>query len=130
MTERKREPDSTGEKQDTRRSKGARNKKRSGDDITQVAKCYEPTPREHAVAKTYFTKREQRSPCPGLKVSDKSVTVDHPDGKVGWLLLTQALGAADYAFAGILVSQLASTVSSDQPDSVKTNTLNFMLAAV
>jgi hypothetical protein len=126
MIERKREPGLTGEKQDTRSSKGAR-KKRS---ITRVATHYEPTPQEHAVAKTYFAKREQRAPCPGLKVCDKRVTVDHPDGNVGWLLLTQALGAADYAFAGILVSQLASTVLSTQPDSMKTAALNSMLAAV
>ena len=126
MIERKREPGLTGEKQDTRSSKGAR-KKRS---ITRVATHYEPTPQEHAVAKTYFAKREQRAPCPGLKVCDKRVTVDHPDGNVGWLLLTQALGAADYAFAGILVSQLASTVLSTQPDSMKTDALNSMLAAV
>jgi hypothetical protein len=72
----------------------------------------------------------QRAPCPGLKVSDKSVTVDHPDGKLGWLLLTQALGAGDYAFAGILVSHFASTVLSAQPDSMKTDALNSMLAAV
>jgi hypothetical protein len=73
---------------------------RKGDNValkrkeeTQVVPAYEPTPQEQAVAKTYFAKREQRAPCPGLKVSDKSVTVDHPDGKLGWLLLTQALGA-------------------------------------
>jgi hypothetical protein len=36
---------------------------------TQVVPAYEPTPQEHAVAKTYFAKREQRTPCPGLKVS-------------------------------------------------------------
>lgn len=35
----------------------------------------------------------------------------------------------NYQFAGVLVSQLANTTQSDQPDSVKTNTLNFMLAA-
>jgi hypothetical protein len=49
---------------------------------------------------------------------------------MGWLLLSQDLGGVNYQFAGILVSQLANTTQSDQPDRVKTNTLNFMLAAV
>jgi hypothetical protein len=104
--------------------------KRKAADKTQVAQPYEPILQEHAVAKTYFGDKEQRPPCPDLKVSGAKVTVDHHNERMGWLLLSQALGGVNYQFAGVLVSQLANTTQSDQPDSVKTNTLNFMLAAV
>ena len=68
---------------------------------------YQPTAREQAVLDKYKAQTAAEN-TPRIKVSQKkgtAISVDHPDGLVGYALLTEALGTVDGDFViGLLTS--------------------------
>jgi hypothetical protein len=91
---------------------------------------YEPTPRERAVAKSYFARKEKS--VPSLKVSMKgdvaTISPDHPDAGIGHLLLMEVLGTTESDFVDGLLGQLANVGTRGR--AVDERGLNFMLAVV
>ena len=66
--------------------------------------------------------------APRLKVQDKTISIDHADPTVGWLLLRDALGSSDRDFLNAILKQLANVTAKgghiDEED------LNFMVSVV
>ena len=80
---------------------------------------YQPTAREQAVLDKYKAQTAAEN-TPRIKVSQKkgtAISLDHPDGLVGYALLTEALGTVDGDFVTGLLTQLGNATSQDQrPD--------------
>ncbi len=99
---------------------------------SDVAKLYEPTPREREAMEAYLAQRKERMPTPRVKVSEKKgvagIEVDHPEPVVGGVLLMEALGTAEPDFLDGLLGQLAN--AGTQGRAVDERGLNFMLAMV
>jgi hypothetical protein len=66
--------------------------------------------------------------APRLKVQDKTISIDHADPTVGWLLLRDALGSSDSDFLNIILKQLAN--ASAKGGNVDEEELNFMVSVV
>ncbi|BCG91426.1 hypothetical protein [Mesorhizobium sp. 131-2-1] len=92
---------------------------------TDVAKPYEPTERELAVQKAYRKRTHQARPTPTMAIAMSksdgktvaSISINHPDPKLGFELLSESLAADSEAFlTGTLdalgmVTQRGGTVS-------------------
>jgi hypothetical protein len=97
-----------------------------------IAKPYEPTPRECAAVKASFAKQEEKTPAPRVKLEiddgHLSIRPDHPNPSVGIRLLMEATGTTDPTFLRELLYQLADAATTDG----KTNEsdVNFMLSVV
>jgi hypothetical protein len=98
----------------------------------EVAKPYDPTPRECAAVKASFAKQEEKTPAPRVKIEIEAGLVkirpDHPLPSVGIRLLMEATGTTDPTFLRALLYQLADAAAMDG----KTNEsdVNFMLSVV
>ena len=92
------------------------------------AKPYEPTAEERTAVYAYFDRKKQRPPSPHLKVSEKEITLDHPEPMTAQLLLMNALGATDPKFVNGLLNQLAN--ASSKHGEADEAGLNFMLSVV
>jgi hypothetical protein len=95
------------------------------------AEKYQPTAREQAVLGKYKAQTAAEK-TPRIKVSnDKKATaisLDHPDGLIGYALLTEALGTVDCDFVSGLLTQLGKASSQDQrPDE---SAINFLLSVI
>ena len=99
---------------------------------TDLAKPYEPKPREQAALAAYLDRRKKRPPAPRIKLMEKGGTVevstDHPMPSLGQALVMQALGTADADFFDGLLSQLISV--GTQGKKLDEQGLNFMLATI
>jgi len=97
-----------------------------------VAKPYEPTPRECAAVKASFAKQDEKTPAPRVKIEfddgHLSIRPDHPMPSIGIRLLMEATGTTDPTFLCALLYQLADAATTDG----KTNEseVNFMLSVV
>jgi hypothetical protein len=95
-----------------------------------LAKPYEPTPNERAVAEAYFARKKKSPPSPRRKVSMQgdvaTISPDHPEAGIGHLLLMKALGTTESDFIDGLLAQLANAVTKGRV--VDERGLNFMLA--
>jgi hypothetical protein len=92
---------------------------------------YRPTVPEQT-ALDNIRRRRAAQTTPRLKVVNNgavaTITPDHPDQAVGFLLLREALGSVGCDFADVLIRQLAQAASpSKEIDEAK---LNFMLSVV
>ena len=98
----------------------------------EIAKDYEPTPREQEALATFFARQKEQKPAPGMKVINKKgvteIGVEHPDPGIGQALLMEAIGTADLDFADGLIRQLAD--AERRGDKVEERALNFMLAMI
>ncbi len=100
--------------------------------MCDVAKPYEPTPRECAAVKASFAKQEEKTPAPRVKIEIEegllNIRPDHPMPSVGIRLLMEATGTTDPTFLRALLYQLADAATTDG----KTNEseVNFMLSVV
>jgi hypothetical protein len=98
---------------------------------TDLARSYEPTPHERAALEAYFARKEVNPPVPRLKVAENdgatTISPDHPEPRVGLVLLMDALGTTDWDFLEGLLLQLADAGSKGGVDG---RTLNFMLSVV
>jgi hypothetical protein len=87
--------------------------------------------RERAAFKA-FDEHKVANPAPRLKVSEDEGTTrlspDHPETKLGMILLMEALGSMDRDFVDGLLGLLAN--ASAQDGEVRERLLNFMLAVV
>jgi hypothetical protein len=95
------------------------------------AEKYQPTAREQAVLGKYKAQTVAEK-TPRIKVShDKKATaisLDHPDGLIGYALLTEVLGTVDIDFVNGLLTQLGKASSQDQrPDE---SAINFLLSVI
>jgi hypothetical protein len=89
------------------------------------AEKYSPTSEEWAV----IDKEERKiAPAPRLKVEDNTYSIDHPDERVGQLLLRNALGTSDAAFTSGLLNQLVKATSGGPI--ARENELNFMVSVI
>jgi hypothetical protein len=68
------------------------------------------------------------SPVPRLKITKNGLSIDHPDQKVGELLMMPALGAKDRDFMYGMLKQLAN--ASSQGLQANESELNFMVSVV
>ena len=98
-----------------------------------LAKPYEPAPHERAAMEAYFHRKEVTPPSPRiLNVAEKDglmgITLDHPEPKIGRVVLMEALGIVDPDFLDGLLGQLGSLVAKRR--TVDARTLNFMLSLV
>ena len=95
-----------------------------------VAKTYEPTPRERAVVEAYLARKKETAPR--MKASERDglaeLTPDHPEPTIAHLLLLEAVGAKDLEFLNGLLSQLIN--AGAQGEDVDESSLNFMLSVV
>ncbi len=98
----------------------------------QVAKPYEPKPREREAMEAYLARRKERRPAPRRKVTEKKgvseISTDHPEPALGQSLLMEALGTAEPDFFEGLLGQLAN--AGTQGRAVDERGLNFMLAMI
>ena len=99
---------------------------------TDLAKPYEPTPAERAVAAAHFARRKQKLPVARLKVTEKAgssaLSTDHPDSSLGITLAMQALGTVDFDFFNGLINQLVNaSAPGRKPDE---NALNFIVSLI
>ncbi len=97
---------------------------------TEVAKPYQPTPREKGIIDAFNRYRSEHA-TPGLKAveADGNVSwhVNHADESIGHLLLGAAIGARDNDFHKGLLTQLIRVNGLRNTDEAA---LNFMLSAV
>ena len=100
--------------------------------MKNLAKPYEPTPRERTAVEAYTTRRKEEPPAPRLKVSQRDgvakIAPDHPEPRIAKTLLMEALGTSDPEFLAGLCMQLANAGTQDQE--VDEGRLNFMLSVV
>jgi hypothetical protein len=87
--------------------------------------------REQAVLDKYKAQTAAEK-TPRIKVShDKKATaisLDHPDGLIGYALLTEALGTVDSDFVNGLLTQLGNASSQDQRPNE--SAINFLLSVI
>jgi hypothetical protein len=92
---------------------------------------YQPTTREQAVLGKYKAQTAAEK-TPRIKVShDKTgtaISLDHPDGLIGYALLTEALGTVDGDFVKGLLAQLVNASSQDQRPNE--SAINFLLSVI
>ena len=91
---------------------------------------YQPTAREQAVLDKYKAQTAAEN-TPRIKVSQKkgtAISLDHPDGLVGYALLTEALGTVDGYFVNGLLAQLSNATSQDQRPNE--SAINFLLSVI
>ena len=98
-----------------------------------LAEPYEPVPHERAALEAYFARKEVSPPAPRiLNVAEKDgvmgITLDHPEPKIGRVVLMEALGIVDPDFLDGLLGQLGRLVAKGR--TVDARTLNFMLSLV
>jgi len=95
------------------------------------AGTYQPTAREQAVLDKYKAQTAAEN-TPRIKVShDKkgtAISLDHPDGLIGYALLTEALGTVDGDFVNGLLTQLSNATSQDQRPNE--SAINFVLSVI
>jgi hypothetical protein len=94
---------------------------------TPPQKKYSPKPEERAAIKKFFEERKI-APAPRLKVDGNSVSIDHPNNIIGFVLMENALGTSDGAFANGLLEQLAKATSGGS--TVSESDLNFMVSVI
>jgi hypothetical protein len=98
----------------------------------EVAKEYEPTPRERAAIDANFAKAREKPPAPALKVERKgnarNISTDHADVALGSRLLMEAVGTTDPNFLHGLLCQL--TFASEKKGEVSEDAVNFLLSVV
>src|SRR5215467_15876532 len=87
---------------------------------------YQPTAREQAALARYEAQTAAEN-TPRIKVShDKkgtAISLDHPDGLIGYALLTEALGTVDGDFVNGLLTQLGHAGSQGQQ--IDESAINF-----
>ena len=92
---------------------------------------YQPTAREQAVLDKYKAQTAGENTS-RIKVShDKkgtAISLDHPDGLIGYALLTEALGTVDGDFVNGLLTQLSNATSQDQRPNE--SAINFVLSVI
>ena len=97
----------------------------------ELAATYEPTPKELAILEAHQHRRaaKPRSRVKVEKVAGKhQIRPDHPDVKIGSLLLMEALGTDSFDFLDGLLAQLTNAGSQGrEPDQ---RGINFMLSVV
>ena len=93
---------------------------------------YQPTLREQAVLAQQAARLTAEPPAPRLKMPEDertaTISPDHPDQVLGYALLMEALGTANYDFARGLLQQLANADTKDKQ--IDQGGLNFMLSIV
>ncbi len=93
---------------------------------------YQPTEQERAVLGDHVTRLKAAPKAPRIKVTKSAnaieIGLDHPDETIGYALLMEALGTADYGFASGLITQLAN--AGKHGDKVDEAKVNFMLSVV
>ena len=99
---------------------------------TAVTKPHERTSEESAILARHRKRRKQRVQAPPLKVEQTkngfSVSPDHPELGLGYVMVMEALGTADVDFQEGLVREL---VNASSPGSVPDERgLNFALSMV
>jgi hypothetical protein len=102
----------------------------------EVAKPYEPTPREAETLASYEKRKAKKVPAPGMKVKmidddGKSVArmeVDHPDASMGYKLLSEAVGSENGHFLRGTLDSLAMAAQTSK--GVDEANLNYGLAMV
>ena len=93
---------------------------------------YQATEQEKAALSDHISRLKDAPIAPRMKVTNDGkvaeVGTDHPHALVGYGLLMEALGTADYSFGSGLISQLVNAGSrgSDNDE----NDVNFMLSVV
>lgn len=105
-----------------------RESKNEGKKSKAVARPYEPSDREREAVGKQFARRRAGRPSPTVKVKGNQISVDHEDGALGYTLLMEALGSADYDFVGGLLGQLANVTCKGRD--VDPASLNFALTMV
>jgi hypothetical protein len=85
---------------------------------------YSPKPDEQAAIERF--KQRKIAPAPRLKVENNLVSIDHPSGPVGNVLMQNALGTSDLAFMAGLLTQLARTTGTQ----IHEADLNFMVSFI
>jgi hypothetical protein len=85
---------------------------------------YSPNPDEQAVIEKF--KERKIAPAPRLKVENNLVSIDHPSGTVGNVLMQNALGTSDFPFMVGLLTQLARATGAE----IKEQDLNFMISFI
>lgn len=103
-----------------------------------VAKPYEPTARELASQAAYAKRRENRRPVPKMKVSMSdgdgdgkriaSLLVDHPDPRLGYELLAEAMAADSGVFLEGTLDSLAKIAQVGSV--VREGEMNYALSMV
>jgi len=93
---------------------------------------YQPNAEETAALRKHFL-RSGKPTAPRVKVENiakghVSISMDHPENRLGQLLLMEALGTADIDFFNGLLSQLSN--GSLRGGQVDENLLNFMLSVI
>jgi hypothetical protein len=93
---------------------------------------YQPKPEETAVSEAFFARQKARPPSPKLSVTRTGESVcigtDHPDERLGSILVINALGTTDYEFGEGLLEQLMEVGTKGQNYDGKGP--NFMLSIV
>jgi hypothetical protein len=98
-----------------------------------LAEPYEPAPNERAAVEAHFARKKATPPAPRIQnVAEKDgvhrITLDHPEPKIGHVVLMEALGTVDPDFLEGLLAQLGNLVM--QGRTVDGRALNFMLSLV
>jgi hypothetical protein len=88
---------------------------------------YSPTAEERAAIEKAFEERKI-APAPRIKVKGNEITIDHPSDLIGHLLMQNALGSLDSAFAHGLLYQMAGATSGGS--NVNESDLNFMVSFI
>lgn len=108
-----------------------RAKKPKQSQAQRPANVYEPTPDEQAALERIRARQKGRkAPKMKVRVEDGAACLEpkHKDRTVGWALLLDSLGTADFDFTEGLLRQLLNVGS--EGSEVSERGLNFMLAAV
>jgi hypothetical protein len=85
---------------------------------------YSPKPDEQAAIERF--KQRKIAPAPRLKVENNLVSIDHPSGPMGNVLMQNALGTSDLAFMAGLLTQLARATGTQ----IHEADLNFMVSFI
>jgi hypothetical protein len=98
-----------------------------------LAETYEPAPHERAAVEAHFARKKATPPAPRIQnVAEKDgvhrITLDHPEPKIGHVVLMEAVGTADPDFLEGLFGQLGDLVR--QGRTVDGRALNFVLSLV
>lgn len=95
-------------------------------------KVYRPTHKERATLGKHIERLDAEAPAPRVKALTENertiLSLDHPDSRVAYGLLAEALGTASQDFVSELIQQLANTGS--RGPQVDPAVLNFMLDVV
>jgi hypothetical protein len=103
-----------------------------GQEATDIARAYEPTPEERTAREAVHSRRK----TPRVKVSQKervvNLSLDHPDQSYGQYLLMEALGTLEPDFAEGILRQLCKAATQGQKEDQKVDeqALNFMVSVM